>query len=284
MRPDRRLAAAVLLAATAVLEPNASAQSKAPPAADPRPSPPIERTAPAARLAPPIEREATPPPPVRPAGDPLARYRDDRTYRYRENPHSESILQRMWHAFLRTISKWLGRATWDERYWRITVGVLIALAVFFAARLFARYGAGTLFKRVGRNDSTDAEALPERLDTLDLDRWLRDALADGDARRAVRAVYLRTLRDLAERRLIVYRPKTTNADYLRALPPDVADALAPLARRFEELWYGNYPPRPSDADEAQRHEAVVRAAAAGAVLAPEAPAPPPEPMEVTDDA
>lgn len=238
------------------------------------------------RPVPPLERETAPPPPsVHPPGDPLARYRDDRDFQYREHPRSESILQRMWRKFVRTIYRWLNRATWDERYWRITVGVLIALAVFFAARLFARYGAGTLFKRVGKNDAADAEALPERLDTLDLDRWLRDALDAGDARRAVRAVYLRTLRDLAERRLIVYRPKTTNADYLRALPPEAAGALAPLARRFEELWYGNYPPRPSDADDAQRHEAAVRAAArTAAPVAVETSAVPPEPMEVTGDA
>ena len=266
---------ALVLALAAVGGTMARGQPASPPPAAP---PPMERP------VPPLERENASPPVTRPADDPLAVYRDDRAYQYRENPRSESILQRMWRSFVRTIYRWLNRATWDERYWRITVGVLLVIAIFFVARLFARYGAGTLFKREGRRDAADADALPERLDTLSLDAWLREAVASGDMRRAVRAVYLRTLRDLTERRLIVYRPKTTNADYLRALPPDVAAALAPLARRFDEVWYGDYPPRPSDADDAQRHEAAVRNASSTAKPTPSAAAPQPEPMEVTDDA
>lgn len=211
--------------------------------------------------------EVRPPAPLRPARDVRAPYLDQPTFQYRERPRGESIFARAWRLVREALGRWLNAATWDERYWRITVGVLAVLLAAGVARLFARYGAAGLSRRVGTAVGPD-EPLPDRLDPLDLDRWLADALNAGDARRIVRVRYLRALQLLAAEGHVAYRPKATNADYLRPLSPPLRAALAPLARRFEELWYGHYPPRPSDLAEAEAAEAAVRQAVRTAGRAP----------------
>jgi hypothetical protein len=66
--------------------------------------------------------------------------------------------------------------------------------------------------------------------------------AGGDARGALRALYLATLFALDRNRLIEYEPSRTNWQYLRSLPQgDVRQAFAAFTRIFDHKWYGHEP-------------------------------------------
>jgi hypothetical protein len=64
----------------------------------------------------------------------------------------------------------------------------------------------------------------------------------GDARAALRALYLATLFALDRSRLIEYEPSRTNWQYLRGLPPgELRSAFAAFTRIFDHKWYGHEP-------------------------------------------
>jgi len=73
---------------------------------------------------------------------------------------------------------------------------------------------------------------------LELDK----AAASGNYRFGVRLLYLRLLRNLADRNIINYTQDRTNFDYLAQLQPTgyYTDFFR-LTRHYEYSWYGQFP-------------------------------------------
>ena len=81
------------------------------------------------------------------------------------------------------------------------------------------------------------------------DQWLQHARAlagQGELRRAVRALYLACLSDLARRELLILARAKSNRDYERELRrrgstvPHVPSLFAENVRQFERVWYGRH--------------------------------------------
>jgi hypothetical protein len=80
------------------------------------------------------------------------------------------------------------------------------------------------------------------MDEGDLERKIQEALRAGDHRTAVRYLFLKTLRLLNEKQLIVYHPQATNQEYIgqmRSLPQGKNFLF--LAHAYEYIWYGDFP-------------------------------------------
>jgi hypothetical protein len=79
------------------------------------------------------------------------------------------------------------------------------------------------------------------LDT-DLERFIQQALQQGDYALAVRLYYLAILKELSLRKLISWKKDKTNRQYLRELQPSpLAGAFQEATLIFERVWYGNRP-------------------------------------------
>jgi hypothetical protein len=132
--------------------------------------------------------------------------------------------------------------------------VLLALSAGALGVLLWRYGR----QAWSRQEVVTAEVLPAQPDLADEnvmasqlpeDEWLklaRELAAQGDLRRAMRALYLASLAHLAARELVSIARFKTNRDYQievarRARPqPELRRAFDENAAVFDRVWYGLY--------------------------------------------
>ena len=172
----------------------------------------------------------------------LQAFRDDPDFAYdRQPPPSES-----WWARLK---RWLREKLFaplnnpgvsrlaDWVFW-ILAGLGLLYAVLKLLRMEPR---GLFYGRSDRGRPGFSEI--EDIQAVDFDRLTEEATAAGDFRRAVRLLYLRTLKALADRELIAWQAEKTNREYLRELGERQADLTAPFSRLtylFEHIWYGDF--------------------------------------------
>lgn len=120
--------------------------------------------------------------------------------------------------------------------------LLVLIVGYIVYRIIA--GDGGLFSR---RDVSPAAAAPEALSTeslLDIS-WeirMREALAAGEHRLAIRYGYLHLLQQLQLRELIQFRPEKTNIAYYRELGEVWRPEFRNLTRIYEFAWYGNFLP------------------------------------------
>ncbi|WP_457654450.1 DUF4129 domain-containing protein [Rhodocaloribacter sp.] len=177
----------------------------------------------------------TPPP------DALARYRSDPAFDYdRSAAEAPSLMERikawLWEHVFRPLGASALRPVWRFVYY----AVVAAAMVFLLLRLLRMDVSGVL--RGKKTRVRPADLLEEDLATVDFDAGIEAAAAAGDYRRAVRLFYLKALRELADRNLIVWRREKTNhayVDELRRTP--VRRPFAELTYLFEYIWYGEFP-------------------------------------------
>lgn len=82
--------------------------------------------------------------------------------------------------------------------------------------------------------------LDEYLHETDLERFLREALAQGNYTLAVRLYYLQIIKNLSEKNALRWSREKTNRDYLRELCGHrMADTFREVTRVYERVWYGN---------------------------------------------
>ncbi len=82
--------------------------------------------------------------------------------------------------------------------------------------------------------------LDEYLHESDLDRFLREALAQRNYSLAVRLYYLQIIKNLSEKNAIKWSREKTNRDYLREMRGhSLAEPFREATRIYERVWYGN---------------------------------------------
>ena len=97
------------------------------------------------------------------------------------------------------------------------------------------------FYRKRKQTGLAFEIVPEDIRTLDFDRLIDEAVAVRNYRRAVRLLYLKTLKALAAHHLIDWQRDKTNHEYIDELPqPTLRRAFADLTMLFEYVWYGDF--------------------------------------------
>lgn len=84
--------------------------------------------------------------------------------------------------------------------------------------------------------------LDDYLHETDLERFLREALAQGNYPLAIRLYYLQIIKSLSEKNAIKWSREKTNRDYLREMRGhSLAEQFREATRIFERIWYGNQP-------------------------------------------
>lgn len=122
---------------------------------------------------------------------------------------------------------------------------LQALAVIFALCVIA-YGIYWMMQtprnRTISRDGTEITLanLDEYIHETDLERFLREALANANWPLAVRLYFLQTIKQLSEKEAIKWSKEKTNRDYLREMRGHRLSAeFREVTRQYERVWYGN---------------------------------------------
>ena len=121
--------------------------------------------------------------------------------------------------------------------------LLIALVVAALGFLLYRTFAGTLFLTNTKVDEATYRLMAEMEEDLpnsDLDRYLQQALSDGNHKLAIRIYYLTIIQTLQDKGLIAWKKDKTNNAYLREMRNhDTYREFRATTRLFERVWYSN---------------------------------------------
>lgn len=94
--------------------------------------------------------------------------------------------------------------------------------------------------RAGDGTAITIDNLDAYIQETDLERFLREALSNGNYSQAIRIYYLQMIKDLSQKGAIEWSREKTNRDYLREMRhhPQFT-AFRTNTRTYEEVWYGN---------------------------------------------
>lgn len=100
-----------------------------------------------------------------------------------------------------------------------------------------------LFRKKEKKLAEDekGDEIPENIFAINYQQEIDKAAGQGNYRLAIRLMYLRILRNLAERNIIQYKQDKTNFDYLMQLHPTVYyKDFFRVTRHYEYSWYGEF--------------------------------------------
>jgi hypothetical protein len=162
------------------------------------------------------------------------RLKDDDAFWY-ANAAREKKKQRSSPSFTESVG--------NKAWFKVLVWVLIGGAFIAIIILFLSSSNISLFRKKQETAETKEEEgeFGEDIFSMDHEREIRRAEEQGDLRRAIRYLYLRTLKDLAQKELIQYRHESTDSDYLRQLAQtEYYRDFGRLTRHFQYAWYGKF--------------------------------------------
>lgn len=121
--------------------------------------------------------------------------------------------------------------------------ISVAIAVGLLVWVIARGGIGRPFSRKPAVTGVgEFQEFDEDIDAMDFDALIVSAVDAGNFRRAVRLLYLKTLKDLSDKGMVEIRREKTNADYLREISsPGLRAPFSDVTLLFEYVWYGDIP-------------------------------------------
>jgi Domain of unknown function (DUF4129) len=117
-------------------------------------------------------------------------------------------------------------------------GLAIAVVVFVVYRLFL--GKDGLFAAPVKNKKLEIQE-EELTDETYIDQQLKQAIAVGNYRLAIRFLYLQTLSKLADKGWLQLSPDKTNYQYVKELTQkDLKNEFALITLHYEYAWYGDF--------------------------------------------
>lgn len=175
------------------------------------------------------------------------RLTDDKAFYYKNQTenvlHAQPSTNNLFLQLLASIVKFLSSPVGHVILWTLFIG-LIAYILYYITK------GKNLFRFGKKKQHLNKEQSEEDISQTDWERYLRDAVGNGDIRLAVRYSYMLMLHLLQERQFIQYRPDKTNYEYYRELTGTPYGPLfKKLSRSYEYAWYGHLPLPPAAYDD-----------------------------------
>lgn len=169
----------------------------------------------------------------------LENYRNNPVFQYKQAAPKPNWFQRMLRSFLDWLdgrpktTKVLGQGIF---YGLMTVGLLFIVLGLLRIKISSFFAKGAANSAWGLSPGQD------NIEEIDFEKLIRDALANGDYRKALRLLYLECLKVLSVKGWIVWKPNKTNTDYKNELKETlVATYFEKLSETYEYVWYGQFP-------------------------------------------
>ena len=119
-------------------------------------------------------------------------------------------------------------------------GILIVIALYIIVRLLVGTKASSFFSKKS-SQLAPLNIQEEHIEGVDLDQFIRDALARNNYRLAVRYMYLKVLKELSFRNIISWHFDKTNRDYYKEIEDlKLKDNFKKISYLYDHVWYGEF--------------------------------------------
>lgn len=137
-------------------------------------------------------------------------------------------------------------AFWGNFFQVLAILIILSALAYVLYRMFSQPAD----RRIASDGTRiTLDNLDAYLHETDLQRFLREALAQNNYALAIRLYFLQTIKDLSQTGAIGWSKEKTNRDYLLEMQQHALAAPFQLAtRRYEYIWYGNTELTRSDFD------------------------------------
>lgn len=150
----------------------------------------------------------------------------------------------LWERLMSIFYNWLDElfANPESRQiFKVVINVISTLLIIYA--ILKIIGVDTASLLTGRGQAkADGSYFSEKdIHHINFEKEIEKAISDHNYRLAVRLLYLKNLKYLADTKKVDWKPHKTNADYLREIPAGtLKNAFADITYVFDYVWYGNF--------------------------------------------
>lgn len=133
----------------------------------------------------------------------------------------------------------IGKQPWFQvLLWVVIIGCFIVILVLY----LAANKVGLFGKKPAASNNADTDEIPEDIFAINYQKEIDKAAGGSNYRLAIRLMFLRLLKQLAERDIIQYKHDRTNFDYLMQLrSTSYYENFFRITRDYEYSWYGKFP-------------------------------------------
>jgi hypothetical protein len=162
-------------------------------------------------------------------------------YQYAEE--NLNMAENWWEQLKRKFYDWLDSFFGDKKYGTtrkyLSIAFIVLAAIFVIMKLIGIDMIGLFRKNTDENDieyTTTAEHIHGRNFNAEIDV----AIQNGNYRLAIRLLYLKSLKELADLGLINWQITRTNRSYFYELKPGLQPSFEQITKQFEYAWYGDF--------------------------------------------
>jgi hypothetical protein len=171
----------------------------------------------------------------------VAKLKADTNLQYKEPP---TVAESLWDRLLAWIVG-LFRELIDKSLntsWGNVIVYLIALSVAIVLVMVAlKINAFKILFSAEGKSAIGPTVLDENIHEMDFEKLIKEAIESNDLRKAVRLIFLFSLKILSDKQYIRWESGKTNRDYVNELNlPEIQSGFNELNFYFEYTWYGNF--------------------------------------------
>lgn len=123
----------------------------------------------------------------------------------------------------------------------IVYGILGVLVFYLLIKFLLENPVGSVFKTENK-EIEGFTYVEENIEQIDFDKLIKKALKDENYRLATRYLYLKSLKSLANKKLIEWHYDKTNSDYLLEIKDHQTKSLFKrVSYIYDYVWYGEFP-------------------------------------------
>ena len=162
---------------------------------------------------------------------------------YQYTVQDSQIIDTWWKRLLRRFYNWFNSiftGVGNPIFWKTAAYVfIVSVIVYVILKLMGVNFYGLYQKK--NNNEIPYETFGENIHTIDFADSIAEAIVQKNYRLAVRLYYLKTLKELTDRKMIDWRINKTNRSYVYELnSPTLRPDFERITLQFEYAWYGDF--------------------------------------------
>jgi len=180
----------------------------------------------------------------------LEKYKTNKEFDYidevskQEPTFLERVLNWLARQFLRFL-EWLFRVKYAKGILATILTalpyVVAAIVLFLLIKFFVKTKIKSAISLTKNNSIINFIEDEKLLQNADLEVYIQKAIDDKDYRLAVRFLYLKILKQLTNKKLVVWEIQKTNEDYTNEIiEKQLKKSFENITRLYDFVWYGNF--------------------------------------------